>query len=147
MSKLPNLTNWPFSTCNLWNSTKDIMTILIFIYENSLVKTKRIWEQINENPRFLPPREFSQGLPRFSPGYKGTENMFYFFSKIIIFRPKKAKDHNKARMILKFLSWNFILSQFGDKQPYYSRHFCASWRNENTLINYINFFRVRYLWH
>ena len=24
--------------------------------------------------------EFSQTLPRFLPGYEGTENMFYFFS-------------------------------------------------------------------
>ena len=27
-------------------------------------------------------REFSETLPRFSPGYEGTENMFYFFYKI-----------------------------------------------------------------
>ena len=36
-------------------------------------------EQINENPRF-------------SPGYGGTDNMFYFFYKIIIFIVNKEKD-------------------------------------------------------
>ena len=50
---------------------------------------RRIREQISENPRrsreFSPAREFSQTLPRFSPGYEGTDNMFYFFYKIIIF--------------------------------------------------------------
>ena len=29
--------------------------------------------------------------PRFSPGYEGTDNMFYFFYKIIIFRLNKEK--------------------------------------------------------
>ena len=50
----------------------------------------RIREQISENPRlrlgFSLAREFSQTLPRFSTGYEGAENMFYFFYKIIIFR-------------------------------------------------------------
>ena len=36
-----------------------------------------------------PVREFSQTLPRFSPGYEGTENMFYFFYEIIISRLNK----------------------------------------------------------
>ena len=49
----------------------------------------RIWEQISENPRhswgFLPAWEFPQALQRFSAGYGGMENMFYFFYKIIIF--------------------------------------------------------------
>ena len=56
----------------------------------------RIWEQISENSRlsqgFSPAREFSKNLPRFSPGYGGTENMFYFFYKIIIFSLDKEKD-------------------------------------------------------
>ena len=34
----------------------------------------------------------SQSLPRFSPGYENTDNMFYFFNKIIIFRLNKEKD-------------------------------------------------------
>ena len=31
-------------------------------------------------------------LPRFSPGYEGMENMFYFFYIIIIFSVNKEKD-------------------------------------------------------
>ena len=46
--------------------------------------------------RFLPAQEFSQALPRFSPGYEGTENMFYFFYKIIIFRINKEKDNIRS---------------------------------------------------
>ena len=42
--------------------------------------------------RVLPAGEFSQTLPRFSPGYEGTDNMFYFFYKIIIFRFNEEKD-------------------------------------------------------
>ena len=37
-------------------------------------------------------REFSQTLPRFSISYGGTDNMFYFFYKIIIFNVKKDND-------------------------------------------------------
>ena len=52
--------------------------------------------QITKNPRrsggFSPAREFSQTLPRFSPGYEGTDNMFIFFYKIIIFRLTIEKD-------------------------------------------------------
>ena len=36
--------------------------------------------------------ELSQTLPRFSPGYDGRENMFYFFYKIITFWLYKKKD-------------------------------------------------------
>ena len=36
--------------------------------------------------------EFSQTLPRFSPGYEDMENMFYFFYKIIIFSLNKEND-------------------------------------------------------
>ena len=43
-------------------------------------------------PEFSLAREFSQTLPRFSTGYGGTENMFYFFHKIIIFMVNKEKD-------------------------------------------------------
>ena len=32
---------------------------------------------------FSPAREFSQILHRFSPGYEGTENMFYFLNEIL----------------------------------------------------------------
>ena len=47
----------------------------------------RIWEQIRS-----PAREFSQTLPKFSIGYGGTDNIFYFFYKIIIFSLNKEKD-------------------------------------------------------
>ena len=36
--------------------------------------------------------ENSQTLLRFSTGYEGTDNMFYFFYKIIIFSVNKEKD-------------------------------------------------------
>ena len=64
---------------------------------------KIIHEQISENPRrsrgFSPAREFSQTLTRFSPSYKGTDNMFYFFLyKIIIFRFNKEKDDIRGEL-------------------------------------------------
>ena len=48
---------------------------------------------------FSPAQEFSQALPRFSPGYEGTENMFYFFYKIIIFRINKEKDNIRSAYV------------------------------------------------
>ena len=56
---------------------------------HSLVKAKRMFGripgQINENSRcsqeFSLARGFSSTLPQFSPGYEGTESMFYFFNK------------------------------------------------------------------
>ena len=66
----------------------------------------RIQEQINENTRrtwgFSPAWEFSQTLLRFSTGYGGTENMFYFFYKIIIFSVNKEKDDIRS-VYCKFL--------------------------------------------
>ena len=63
----------------------------------------RIQEQISENPRcsqgFSPAREFLQTLPRFSTGYGGTDNMFYFFYKIIIFRLNKEKDDIRSAYV------------------------------------------------
>ena len=38
-------------------------------------------------------------LPRFSPGCEGTENMFYFFYKIIIFRLNKEKDDIRSAYV------------------------------------------------
>ena len=59
----------------------------------------KVWENSRAAIRFSPAREFSQTLPRFSPGYEGTENVFYFFYKIIIFRLTKEKDDiYEARM-------------------------------------------------
>ena len=71
---------------------------------HSLVKLRRkfrgIQEQISENPRrcqgFSPAREFSQTLLRFSTGYGGTEAMFYFFYKIIIFIVNKEKGYIRS---------------------------------------------------
>ena len=44
---------------------------------------------------FSPAKEFSQILPSFSPGYEGTDNMFYFFYEII-FRLNKKKDDARS---------------------------------------------------
>ena len=57
------------------------------IWENSRADQ---WK-LEPNWGFSPAREFSQALPRFSPGYEGTENMFYFFYKIIVFRLNNEK--------------------------------------------------------
>ena len=63
----------------------------------------RIREQFSEKPRrsrgFSPAREFLQTLPRFSLGYEGTENMFYFFYKILIFRLNKEKDDMRSAYV------------------------------------------------
>ena len=58
----------------------------------------RIREQISENRRRS--AEFSQTLPRFSPG---TDNMFYFFYKTI-FRLNKEKDDIRSA----YVYFNFI---------------------------------------
>ena len=75
----------------------------------------RIREQISENPRrsrgFLPAREFSQTLPRFSPGCEGTDTMFYFFYKIIIFRFSKEKDYIRRA----YVYLNFFHEILGDR--------------------------------
>ena len=68
---------------------------------HNLVKMRqtfgRIWEQISENPRwagifYLLENSHKLCMPKFSPGYEGTENMFWFFYQIIIFRLNKKKD-------------------------------------------------------
>ena len=41
----------------------------------------------------------SQTLPRFSPGYEGMENMFYFFCKIITFWLNKKKDNIQRKHV------------------------------------------------
>ena len=82
-----------FFTCYLRNK-------ICFPCLHSLVKTE---ENVKENSRadqwnprpsrgFSPARKFSQILPRFSTDYEGTDNMFYFFYKIIIFSLNKEKD-------------------------------------------------------
>ena len=51
------------------------------------------------NQEFSPALEFSQILPKFLPGYESTENMIYFFCKIIIFRLNKEKDDRQSAYI------------------------------------------------
>ena len=51
-------------------------------------------------------------LPRFSPGYEGTENMFYFFYKTIIFLLNKEKG---ACVWFNLFSWNSKFVQLGDR--------------------------------
>ena len=70
-------------------------------------------EKISENPRrsrgFSPAREFSQTLPRLSPGYECTENIICFLYKLIIFLFNK----DKARM------YTLIsVMKVGDSQPH-----------------------------
>ena len=45
-----------------------------------------------ENSRADQCKPETQTLLRFSPGYEGTDNMFYFFYKIIVFGFSKEKD-------------------------------------------------------
>ena len=73
-------------------------------------------ERLGELESRSPAREFSQTLPRFSTGYGGTVNMFYFFYKIIIFI--KGKTIYKART---------VNSRNSEKvKQHCSRHFRAS---------------------
>mgnify|MGYP001794243897 CR=1 FL=1 len=51
--------------------------------------------------------------PRFLPDYEGTENMFNFLNKIIIFQ--RERRYTKCICILNFLSWNCNFSQLGDR--------------------------------
>ena len=51
---------------------------------------ERLGESKNRSMR--PAQEFSQILPRFSLGYEGTENMFYFFYNLLIAVHNREKD-------------------------------------------------------
>ena len=64
------------------------MKTKVNVWENSRVDQRKP----ETKSRVSPARELSQTLPRFSPVYEGTDNMFYFFYKIIIFRLNKEKD-------------------------------------------------------
>ena len=92
----------------------------------------RTEEQISENPRcsrgFSPAREFLQTLWRFT-GYGGTDNMFYFFYKIIIFSVDKEKDDKNYTTARTVNSHNSETVK-----PHCSRHFRSSLRYENTLV-------------
>ena len=76
---------------------------------------ERIREQKSENQRhswgFSLAREFSQTLPRCSPGLEGTENIFYFFYKIISFRLFKEKDEIRNVRWPKSITANSICSR------------------------------------
>ena len=65
-------------------------------------KFGRIWEQISENPRgsrgFSSAREFSPSYAKYPPSYEGTEKMFYFFYKIIIFQIDIKKDEHESHV-------------------------------------------------
>ena len=74
-------------------------------FESRSVKTRDAVEG------FSPAREFSQTLPRFSKGYGGTDNMFYFFYKIIIFCFNKEKGFiRSAYVYLNFFLQTVILT-------------------------------------
>ena len=53
----------------------------------------------NRSWGFSPAREFSQTLPKFSPGYEGTDNMLHLFYKTIIFRLKEEKDNIRGAYV------------------------------------------------
>ena len=99
---------------------------------HSLVKTEaNVWENSRADqwkPETQPAREFSQTLPRFSTGYGGTDNMFYFFYKSIIFIVNKKKDDIRSAYC-KF-------SQVGDSQTTWLTSFScfiALWKhNQNA---------------
>ena len=70
-------------------------------------------------------QEFSQTLLRFSTGYGGTDNMLYFFNKIIIFIVNKEKDDIRSAYC-KF-------SQLGDSQTTLLTSFSCFMKN--TLVD------------
>ena len=119
----------------------------------------RIREQISENPRnsrgFSPALEFSQTLPRFSTGYRGTENMFYFLiiklfsiyereirSAYVHFNfiPETVNSHNletEATLSLTSFSWFIALWKHTCRpikmhvlsKLFYNTYYNNYWRN------------------
>ena len=86
----PVISSMKFSHIDLGNKTCSLCI-------HSLVKTKaNVWE----NSRAA--REFWQTLPRFSPGFESTENMFYFFYKMINSRLKEKDDIRSAYIYFSF---------------------------------------------
>ena len=69
-------------------------------FESSLVRTRDTVKRFHLLNN-------SQTLPMFSPvEYEGTENMFYFFYKIIIFQLNKEKDDiQSAAQMYNFISF------------------------------------------
>ena len=74
-----------------------------------------IWENLRADQR-KPKMHLT--LPRFSPGYEGTENMFYLFYKTIIFCLNKEKDDTQSMYVyFNLFLWNRKFSQLEDSQP------------------------------
>ena len=69
--------------------------------------------QVGENPRLyhkflLICSSSLKRLPRFSPGYEGTENMLYFFYKTITFRLKRKAIYEACiDSFISFMKLNF----------------------------------------
>ena len=100
----------------------DLKLKLIEEIEHVLRAFGRIREQIS-----APAREFPQTLPRFSPGYEGTDNMFYFFfTKLLFSDLTKRKTMYEARMytLISFMKLKNL--KLGDNQLYCLRHFRTS---------------------
>ena len=75
-----------YSSIKKWN---------MFSCLHSLVKPEaNVWEnsRADQWKPESPAREFLQNLPRYSTSYGSTDNMFYFFYKIINFSLNKEKD-------------------------------------------------------
>ena len=81
------------------------LRISTFAFLLDWCKKRRAFERLREQIKWKTAREFSQTLPRFSPGYEGTDNYSYFFYKnIILFDLSKRKTLYEARMC-SFLSF------------------------------------------
>ena len=59
---------------------------------------QHISENLGRSRRFSHAREFSQTLSRFSPGYEGMENMFYFIMKLLFSVLTKRRTIYEAHM-------------------------------------------------
>ena len=93
---------------------------------------------------------FSHTLPKFSPGYETTKNIFYFFHIKLLFPSwQRERRYTKCICILSFLSWNCKFSQHGDSQQYFSHHFHALYGahkvDQAKRLYYPNYFRIT-LW-
>ena len=98
-----------------------------------------IREQISENPRrswgFLPAREFSQTFPRFSPGYEGTDIMFYFFYKIIFCFNKEKDFIRSAFVYLNFFHETVTSHNLKTEATILPTSFRSSYPYENTHVD------------
>ena len=104
LGKGPSLNTWPRWESH-WNVKQEDSVVIhlrnktCFPCLHRLVKNEaNVWENSRADQwkpetqsRVFTNSRFSQTLPRFSPGYEGTENIIYLFYKIIIFRLNKEK--------------------------------------------------------